>query len=250
MNVIIIDNDIEARNSLPKFLRLFCTNINIIACTESPNEGLKIIQSSDPDIIFIDNDIYKNNNFFMGMNSSKKIFYTVLLSYGDTDSNNLGTFKTKLLEFLPKPIDTIALVKCVNNVRNKLKHQLCPDYRSLNKYKKAEEERIGIPTSKGIQFLPLNRIIYFKANNNYTEIIIEHEKPILVSKTLKSFEELLIGTFFMRVHQSYLVNLTKVIELQRLDGGALILENNIKIPISRANKQQINERLKAGCKVI
>jgi two-component system LytT family response regulator len=89
-----------------------------------------------------------------------------------------------------------------------------------------------------------------KASNNYTEVILEKEKPILVSKTLKSFEILLEGTFFMRVHQSYLVNLGKVKELQRTDGGALVLNNDVKIPISRANKLQIKKRLEETWKVV
>jgi two-component system LytT family response regulator len=249
MNIVIIDNDAEIHSSLSKLLRLFCTNINIIGISDSPKEGFEIIKRSDPDLVFLDSEIHIVDSF-LSLKSPKKRFHTVLLAYGEMTLDKLGLLKSSTLGYLQKPIDAIALEKCVKDVRLQLKQQLYPEYNNLKKHKRVESERIGIPTSKGTLFIATDQIIYLKASNNYTEIIVEDGKPILVSKTLKSFERLLEGTFFMRVHQSYLVNLEKVIELQRVDGGALVLNNNYKIPISRANKQQIKSRLEESWKIV
>jgi len=250
MNIVIIDNDDETRDSLSKLLRLFCTNINIIGSSDCPQKGLEIIQSSDPDLVFLDSEIHRSNHFFLNKKLSKKRFHTVLLSYREATRDKLDLLKSNAIRYLYKPIDAIELEKCVKSVRSQLKQQLYPEYIDLKKYKKIENDRIGIPTSKGTLFISFDQIIYLKASNNYTEVIIEEGKPILVSKTLKSFERLLEGTFFMRVHQSYLVNLEKVVELQRVDGGALVLNSNDKIPISRAHKQQIKNRLEEAWKIV
>lgn len=250
MNIIIIDHNKENQGSLSKLLRLFCTNISIIGCADCPKKGLNIINSSDPDLVFLDINSKNYSEPILDIKSSWKKFHTVLLSHEEATSNKIKLLKTNTLSCLQKPIDPIALIECVKEVRIKLKQQLYPDFNSFNNSPKKTLDRIGIPTSKGTQYIALDKVIYLRARNNYTEIIREEGKPILISKSLKSFERILEGTFFTRVHQSYLVNLEKVIELQRIDGGLLILNNNSKIPISRANKQQIKRRLEETWKII
>ena len=249
MNVIIIENEKETRESLSKLLRLFCTNVNIVGVTDNPFEGLKIIQNSDPDLIFLDEEMLQSSGALLNLKASKKKFYVVLLTH-ENPSYEMPGKEAMVFEYLVKPIDPIALEKCVKDIRTLFKRQLCPDYVNTKKGRKGEDERIGIPTSKGTLFVSLEQIVFLRANNNYTEIILETGKPLLVSKSLKSFERLLESASFMRVHQSYMINLEKVVELQRTDGGALVLSNNDKVPISRAHKVEIKNRLEEMWKIV
>ena len=68
---------------------------------------------------------------------------------------------------------------------------------------------------------------------DYTELHLSDEKKLLSNDTLSSWEEKLNSFQFIRVHKSYLVNLSKVL---KVSGNQITLENNAAIPIGRAYK--------------
>jgi two-component system LytT family response regulator len=61
----------------------------------------------------------------------------------------------------------------------------------------------------------------------------------VISKTLKEFEEMLIPFNFFRPHNSHLVNLNHVREFIRGDGGYLVMENKMKIPVSKNKREEL-----------
>ena len=88
-------------------------------------------------------------------------------------------------------------------------------------------------------------IYYLSAEGNYTYVHLEKEK-VLITKTLKNFEELLTDYKFFRTHRSFLVNLNHISEYDSSitiegSGGQIILTNKIHIPVSRDKKKELIE---------
>jgi two-component system, LytTR family, response regulator len=103
-------------------------------------------------------------------------------------------------------------------------------------------QKLIVPTTEGYLFIDHRDIIMLKANDTYTHIYTDSEKqPVISSKTLKHYEEELNGGVMMRVHQSYIVNLTKIKKYIRGDGTYLLLENRMSVPVTR--KDELKERL-------
>lgn len=98
------------------------------------------------------------------------------------------------------------------------------------------EDKLGVKINGGVKYIPINDIVRFQASSNYTFIHILGKKPILISKTLKSFVERLANGFFIRVHQSHLVNLNHVKEFHKKHGSYLVLNNGEKITVSKSNR--------------
>ena len=71
--------------------------------------------------------------------------------------------------------------------------------------RKSAYPRLAIPTAEGLQFIRLADIIYLEADANYTYIFLQAQKYI-VSRTLKDFEDMLPAEFFLRIHNSYIIN--------------------------------------------
>jgi two-component system LytT family response regulator len=67
---------------------------------------------------------------------------------------------------------------------------------------------------------------------------VEGEK-IIVSKTLKDYEEMLTECSFYRVHKSYLINLVHIKRFDRQDGGYIILTNGLKIPVASRKRDEM-----------
>ena len=106
---------------------------------------------------------------------------------------------------------------------------------------------VPVPVIGGFDLIPLHTLIYLKADGNYTELnhIIEKEgnksmSQTLSSKGLKYFEDKLSIYPFMRIHDSYIVNLTKIIKYVR-EGkeGRVVLYNGKSLVVSRTRKNQL-----------
>lgn len=82
-------------------------------------------------------------------------------------------------------------------------------------------------------------ISFLKADGNYTEIHTSDGKKILSSKTLKHFHQILEGTFFLRSHQSYLVNVSHLIKLNIHQGCEMVMDCGSIIPVSKSRQSHI-----------
>jgi two-component system LytT family response regulator len=95
------------------------------------------------------------------------------------------------------------------------------------------DNKIAIPIGQSIRFIDLDEVVYLKAENTYTEIHLQDNTKLLVSRTLKNFEEVLANkTSFYRCHKSYIINKNYVLDYVKSDGGYLILKPKTEIPIS------------------
>ena len=93
--------------------------------------------------------------------------------------------------------------------------------------------RVGIRSQRGLKLLELSAIVRCKADNNYTEIYTRDGQKHLVSKTLSEVASLLPGHFFVRVHQSHLVNVHAV---DFVGADKVILSCQSEIPVSRRSR--------------
>lgn len=103
------------------------------------------------------------------------------------------------------------------------------------------ENKICIPGRNRIDVLLQDEILYCNASSNYTEIIMVDGKKHVVSKTLAWVEEKLTQECFIRVHQSYVINLNYVTGLSRSSSYQLEMEGiKQSIPVSRSNQKMLN----------
>jgi two-component system LytT family response regulator len=77
------------------------------------------------------------------------------------------------------------------------------------------------------------------AEGTYTKFYLQSRPPVMVSKNLKEYENMLEPLGFIRTHHSYLVNPSKIIRFDKSDGGSLILEDNLKVPLSQRKKEWV-----------
>ncbi|TGV01807.1 LytR/AlgR family response regulator transcription factor [Flavivirga rizhaonensis] len=105
-------------------------------------------------------------------------------------------------------------------------------------------KRITIDTSEGTHVLNVSDILYCEADVNYTYVHTIKSGKITSSKTLKTYENLLLENDFYRVHQSYLVNLEHVKKYTKGKLAYLILSNGSRVKVSLSNKAGFLKKLK------
>ena len=103
---------------------------------------------------------------------------------------------------------------------------------------------IALSNSNGTFVINVSDIIRCESDDNYTKFFIKNKKPILISKTLKEYDELLSENGFERIHQSHLINLSYLKSYIKKDGGYVVMSDNSHLPISQRKKERLQEILK------
>ncbi len=116
----------------------------------------------------------------------------------------------------------------------------------LQNIKQPSLSKICLSTSEGFEFVNTSDILYCEAGGSYTTFVLNNHKKLLVSKHLKEYESLLIENQFMRVHNSYLINLKEVKKYVKADGGYIVMNNDEIVSISRAKKESFLEAMQTN----
>ena len=244
LKAIIIDDEVNAREMLEWLIKTYCPSISITRLCSSGEEGLKAIQETAPDIVFLDIEMPHLNGFEM-LEQLKTDPEFELIFTTAYDQYAIRAFKYSAFNYLLKPIDPDDLqdtIKKLELKRNKTSKEQLNLLIEQVKSIKPSVQRIALTTNDGLRFVNTAQILYCQAESNYTNVKLENGEKILVSKTLKDIDESLSGQAFFRIHHSYLININQMKRYLRGDGGYVIMNDDQQISISRSRKDEFFSR--------
>ncbi len=242
IKVIIIDDEQRARILLKEMLIEYCDDIDIVTeCDDLPT-GVKAIRKHQPDLVFLDIEMPGHSGLEMlDFFDANEINFSIIFTTA-YDQYAIQAFKLSAVDYLLKPIDPNELVTSVERYKKLLKKQK-EDYLIL-KENLNQPHKIAVPTGNTIKFIELENILFLEASSSYTEIVFADNTKLMVSRTLKNFEEVLNrNTLFFRCHKSYIVNIQFISDYVKSDGGYIILKNKTKIPISPEKTGELLEMM-------
>ena len=240
MNVILIDDEATVRNTIRSLLNEHFPDINILATAGNIEEGYEAIRQNKPDLIFLDIELPDGTGFDL-LKKFSTVSFRVIFVTGHQEYA-LDAIKVSALDYVLKPVDTDELCKAVEKameIINQSDQQLKLQALNENLQSRKALKRIILHTSDHLQLVSINDIVRAEADSNYTCFNLSGGKRILVSRTIKEFENLLSGSGMIRVHQSHLVNIDFIDRFVKKDGGYLILKDGSKIPVSPNLKKQV-----------
>jgi two-component system LytT family response regulator len=234
---IIVDDENKGRRSLERLLELLKAPIEIIDTAANVSEAVHKIDSLKPNLVFMDIMLQKGTGFDVLEKISFKNFHLIFVTAFDQYA--LKAFRYSAIDYLTKPLDPDLLEESINRlVESKPSDELSTKLEALKDNHKSLE-KLALHDAQGIQLVKVNEVLFCKSSNNYTEFHLANQKLILVSRTLKEFDELLSSNGFFRVHQSYLVNLNRVSQYLKQDGGYVKMEDGTLIGVSRRKKEEL-----------
>lgn len=239
IRVVIIDDEPAIRSDIQSLMRQQPGFVVVGACG-SVQEAQIIIPATQPDLLLLDIQLADGTGFDILQtlqSPCKVIFITAYHDYA------IKAIKYGALDYLLKPLDEEELKAALDKVRHAEIGQLQPDQLSIARSSFQQgglPNRIVLRSQQYIQVVPFEEIIYCQSDTGYTTFFLTDNRKIVVSKSIKEYEELLPG-WFMRPHQSYLVN-HHFIDRYHKD-GYLVLRNNTEIPVSTRRKDYVIEYL-------
>ncbi len=234
LNAIIIDDEFNARENLKIMLEEHCPELQIKGLGSSAEEGRKLINSQNPDLVFLDIAM-PNEDGFSFLNNIKDRKFSVVFTTAHNEFA-LKAFKADALDYLEKPIAVDDLKKSVIKV-SKYHQKNAVNNSNLNLKTlatKINAEKISIPTRDGYIIINNKDIVNLEASDNYTMIHLSDGSRHLSSKNIKIYEENLDTNVFFRSHKSHIINVEYHLkEFSRSEGNVAIMTNGKNIPISR-----------------
>src|SRR3990172_7871192 len=216
----IIDDESLARQLIKKYLS-YHTNIEVISECSNGFDAIKNINEEKPDLIFLDIQMPKINGF-----------------------------EVNAVDYLLKPFSQErfdeALTKAFRYLENKpLQENKLSALVKLNDQRKDFLERIVVKDGQNISIIPLEKIRWIEAQDDYV-MIHTHQKKYLKQKTMKYFEEHLNPKDFIRIHRSFIaaVKEVKKIEPVEKESYQIVLEDKITLPLSRTGYSKLKDFFK------
>lgn len=235
LNAIIVEDEANSREILRNYIAKYCTSINLLGEASSIKEAKILIEANKLDLVFLDVEMPFGNAFDLLDQLPDRTFETVFVTaydhYAKDALNNHAAY------YLTKPINIDELINAVAYVENVREKEASLEGEVLSTKSNGVEGKLTLPQQDGFQVLNIAEILYCKADDNYTEIYLLNKK-ILVSKTLKYFEDALNEYPFARVHKSFLVNVNEVVKYRKGKGGSVVMSNGKEVMVSASKKKE------------
>jgi len=191
-----------------------------------------MVQQCNPHLLFLDIEMPYMSGFELLENFPPKTFQVIFVTAYDHYA--IKAIKYSALDYLLKPIDIEELKQAVqrfldthNNSNSASSKPLYDNLIYNLNQTQSKDYRLAISTTEGTSFYKADDIIRCEAVGNYTRFYIKEKKPLITSRTLKDYEDLLTDQKFLRVHRAHLINprfvesYSRDHELKMIDGSTV-----------------------------
>ena len=236
LEAVLVDDEIKALQSLSWELTNFSKEIKVVASFTDPFEALAYLEQNTPDCLFLDIEMPTMDGFqFIQKLQNKEFPVVITTAY---NQYAIKALKNEAIDYLLKPIDTDDLLTTIAKIKkfNSRNYTVEKLEKILLKFNSnALQKKITINTDGKLLFLQSDEILFAESDGNYTTLFLSDGQKILLTKKLKEVNEILPSDTFFRIHNSYIINMTKIKEFLKTDGYVILVSNH-KIPVSRQKK--------------
>jgi len=245
IRTIIIEDEQKSRELLDAMIQKNCPELEIIGRGSDVPQGVELIRSLKPDLVFLDISM-PNGTGFEVLEQVSDLHFELIFATA-SDQHALKAIKYSACDYLLKPIDAEELKAAVDKVIKKKKSNSGMDNLQflIEHLKRADEnyQKITLPTGNAYEIVNIKDIIRCEADGSYTTFYLSDKRKLVISAGLKHYEELLPEIDFIRVHHHHLINMNHVLRFLKEDGGYAIMSDGSKIEISRRKKEAFMDRL-------
>ena len=245
IRTLIIDDESLARDLLRHYLSKD-ERVELVGECSNGFEGVLAIQELKPDLVFLDIQMPKITGFEMlelVQNPPVIIFSTAYDQYA------IRAFEANAVDYLLKPYPFERVVAALNKAVEKLKSKTTPN--EINQLIETHDEESGIlnrvvvKSGGKIQVIPVESIHYIESQDDFVMIYCG-DGHFMKQKTMKFFEQHLDANQFVRIHRSYLLNMSNISEIQQYEKESWIVltKQGAKLKVSKAGYSNLREKLK------
>ena len=236
LKVLIVEDDPMIAESLQDILELL--NHHVVGIADNADTAIEMCNEHDPELALLDIQIAGDiDGIELAELLTDQFDFPIIFSSAFADERTLARAKKrKSFGYLVKPYgakDVNAAIEVAMSAFDRLK-----EAEDKPQMTKIVDEYIFLKVDSRLIKVKIDDLLYIEAKGDYA-LFKTHDKGYIVHSTMKRVQERLEEYNFIKVHRSYVVNLSKIIDIEESN---LLIENKV-IPISRANKENLMKRL-------
>jgi two-component system, LytTR family, response regulator len=246
LRVVLIDDETEARRNLQQLLTQFCPGVEVIGEAVGVQEGIELIRQTHPEGVFLDIQMQDGTGFDLLSAFPEPSFHVVFVTAYDQYA--ISAFEFNAVDYLLKPIEVARLTHAVEKMEqlDSSDQYFQQINMLLSGMRNQRLETIILLTQEGQHYIKLENIIRLEADKNYTTFFCHNRKSIVVSETIKKYEEILPADLFFRSHQSHIVQRKFVKSFIKESGGFIEMTDGGQVPVARRKKDGFFEWMRQG----
>jgi two-component system LytT family response regulator len=242
LRTVIIDDEAHARETLARLLTVHCPQVKVVGEANGVAGGLKIIRELHPQLVLLDIKMDDGTGFDLirltGSIDFKIIFITAYEKYA------VQAFRFAAVDFLLKPVNPEELSEAVKHAETLIQEHFTTQLQALEENFRTDirqKKKIVLKTLENIHLVEIQNITFCESDGCYTVVHLIDGGKIMISKTLREFDDMLSDSGFYRVHKSYLINLSHISRFEKQEGGYIILSSGDKVPVSFRKREELLE---------
>ena len=241
--VLIVDDEEPARRLLAEYLRALPA-WRIVAEAKNGLEALQLAKQHQPDLLLLDVQMPKLDGFeVLGLLAPEiaVIFTTAFDEYA------VRAFEVHAVDYLLKPFSAERLAQALARAEKRLgelRGLAAPELARAARSPGSYLERLVIRDGAEILIISVPAIDFVRGQDDYVEVFHD-TRSSLTQQTLQSLESNLDPRQFVRVHRSYLLNVSRVARIEPWGNGSkmAILHDGRTVPISRSGETRLRTAL-------
>ena len=242
ISILIIDDEAKTREMLADIINLNCLEAKVVGFAEDVKSGINAIEKYRPDLILLDIKLPDGTGFDILSKMKKEeldkfhvIFITAFEEYA------VKAFKFSALDYILKPVDPEELILAIRKYMALQKIEFSQKFEAFSynydsNNNTANQKKLVLKTQDIIYVVEVHDIVRCESDGGYTTFYTVDNRKIMISKTIKEYDELLSEFGFFRIHQSHIINLKFVDSFEKKEGGFVIMKDKSAIPVSSRKK--------------
>lgn len=239
LTTLIVDDEPDGISTLRNFLAKYCPGVTVLGEASSVDDAITKINTLHPQLVFLDINMPGASGFEVFDTIKDPDFQVVFVTA--SDDHALQAFKHHAVNYILKPVNIDELVDTVNRVRKLVAAEAAGTDSGPFSQPVARTtlpNKITLPVLDGLVYVEIDQIIRCEAEGNYTIFHFANRPKMLVSRTLGSYEKLLLPHGFFRIHHHHLINLAHLEKYQRGRGGLVIMSDKKSIAVSHRKRDE------------
>jgi two-component system LytT family response regulator len=243
--VILVDDEPTARVQLTNRLK-FHPEIEIVGEAEDVTSANDLVQTLKPDLIFLDIQMPKKNGFDLLPKLENLTPQPVVVFVTAYDEYAIRAFEANALDYLTKPVSAARLAKTILRLSKPLVPETGEPHPTAQAGERLEAEDLVLLRDKSLSMMvKVGEITAIEAHGDYTRILLNEGKNLMMKQTLSLWESQLPAGLFVKVSRSLLVNTHSVAKMVRKNLLTWELQiQGSKEPIQLSNLE--SKRLRAA----
>lgn len=238
LKILIIDDLPKIRSMVADIINLQCDDAKVVGFAEDVKSGIAAIETYKPDIVLLDIKLPDGTGFDILSNLKKEFCNFQVIFITAYQEFAVKAFKFSAIDYILKPVDPDELLAAIDKCRKQGSQGLHEQMEtfSFNSNKQNSNKKLALKTLESIHVVEINDIIRCEATSSYTTFYLLNDNPVVVSKGIGEYEEILNEYGFYRIHHTHIINLKFMKCFEKQDGGYVIMKDKAVIPVSKRKK--------------